>query len=164
MTESDRYLVIEGRRWRRSDPAIPPKLRAELVAELMEARRSVGAARRAADSVAEAVARSRVQSAKVALGERGEPWWEEPTVMGREQRIHAALDALLMHRTAGSVCPSEVARVVGGAGWRSVMQEVRDVAFNAAGDGSLVIRQRGRVVASADLGQVRGPIRIARSA
>lgn len=163
VTECDRYLVIGGRRWRRSDPAIPPKLRAELVAELMDARRTVGAALRAEDAVAESAARGRVQSAKVALGERGEPWWEAPTVSGRAQRISAAIEALLAHRPSGSVCPSDVARVVGGTGWRAVMQDVRNVAFDAAREGSLVIRQRGLVVESAGLGEVRGPIRIARS-
>ena len=61
-TPDGRYLVVDGRRWRATDPGIPETLRAELVAELMAARRIQ--------------ARARVQDAKVALGERGEPWWE----------------------------------------------------------------------------------------
>ena len=40
-TEDGRYVVVDGRRWRASDPAIPERLRAELVAELMRARRLV---------------------------------------------------------------------------------------------------------------------------
>ena len=46
--------------------------------ELMDARRAVAAARRAADPAAERAARDRVHAAKVALGERGTPWWIEP--------------------------------------------------------------------------------------
>jgi hypothetical protein len=36
-----RYLVVSGRRWRVTDPAIPEALRKELVDELMTARRLV---------------------------------------------------------------------------------------------------------------------------
>ena len=34
-------LIVKGRRWRRSDPRIPPPLGAERVRELMAARRAV---------------------------------------------------------------------------------------------------------------------------
>ncbi|MCW2621243.1 MAG: hypothetical protein JWL64_845, partial [Frankiales bacterium] len=64
-TDDGRYLIVDGRRWRATDPAIPDALRKELVAELMSARRGVR------DDPAEA--RPRVQDAKIALGERGEP-------------------------------------------------------------------------------------------
>lgn len=60
-----------------SDPALPETQRAELVAELMQARRAVGVARRGKDAAAEAGARLAVDKAKVALGERGEPWWRD---------------------------------------------------------------------------------------
>ena len=43
----------------------------------MSARRAVGAALRSSDLAAEQAARARVQQAKVALGERGAPWWEQ---------------------------------------------------------------------------------------
>lgn len=43
----------------------------------MAARRAVGVALRADDTRAERAARNRVQRAKVALGERGTPWWEQ---------------------------------------------------------------------------------------
>ena len=81
MTEPERtpdghYLIIDGRRWRASDPRLPEKRRQELVNELMDARRAVGAAKRADDAEAERAARDRVHAAKVALGERGKPWWE----------------------------------------------------------------------------------------
>jgi hypothetical protein len=69
-------VVIDGRRWRATDPSIPYERRRELVSELMSARRAVGAAKRAGDAAAERRARDRVHAAKVALGERGPKWWE----------------------------------------------------------------------------------------
>jgi hypothetical protein len=77
-TPDGRYLLINGRRWRRSDPSLSQGRRQELVDELMRARRDVGVAKRSGDVVAEREARSRVHEAKVALGERGAPWWVEP--------------------------------------------------------------------------------------
>ena len=74
-TPDGRYVVVNGRRWRASDPGLSEERRAELVSELMSARRAVGAAT-APD--AERAARDRVHRAKVALGERGTPWWEQP--------------------------------------------------------------------------------------
>ena len=75
-TPDGRYVIIDGRRWRATDPSIPEERRKELVAELMDARRAVGAAKRGSDPEAEKTARARVHAAKVALGERGKPWWE----------------------------------------------------------------------------------------
>ena len=75
-TPDGRYVIIDGRRWRTSDPRLPEERRKQLVSELMEARRDVGAAKRNGDAGAERRARDRVQAAKVALGERGKPWWE----------------------------------------------------------------------------------------
>ena len=75
-TPDGRYVIIDGRRWRASDPSLPEERRQELVDELMAARRAVGAARRTGDEAAEKAARARVHAAKVALGERGTPWWE----------------------------------------------------------------------------------------
>ena len=75
-TPDGRYIVVDGRRWRASDPRLPEARRQELVNELMSARRAVGAAKRAGDAAAEAQARARVHAAKVALGERGPKWWE----------------------------------------------------------------------------------------
>ena len=70
-TDDGHWVVIDGRRWRATDPEIPEPFRRELVDELMAARREVGTRRRAHDAVAERDARDRVQQAKVALGERG---------------------------------------------------------------------------------------------
>lgn len=77
-TPNGRSIVVNGRRWRASDPGLSEKRRSELVGELMSARRAVGAAARTGDTEAERVARDRVHQAKVALGERGTPWWEKP--------------------------------------------------------------------------------------
>jgi hypothetical protein len=75
-TPDGHYVIIDGRRWRASDPSLPEERRQELVDELMSARRAVGAAKRAGDPEAERAARDRVHAAKVALGERGPKWWE----------------------------------------------------------------------------------------
>ena len=157
--DDERYLTINGRRWRRSDPAIPEKLRAELVAELMDARRAVGAGQRAGDDVATKQARARVQDAKVALGERGRAWWEERDEAALAQRAMAAAATLLRHRGGSTICPSDVARVVGGEHWRSAMGIVREAINHAAADGVLVVRQKGEDVV--DPTATRGPVRVA---
>ncbi|MEA1084030.1 hypothetical protein SFC76_07115 [Sphingomonas sp. CD22] len=78
-TPDGRYIVVRGRLWRRSNPALGEDRRAALVADLMQARRDVGAALRAEDAAAERDARSRVDAAKQALGERGPVWWDDGT-------------------------------------------------------------------------------------
>ncbi|MBA2793943.1 MAG: hypothetical protein H0U32_08160 [Thermoleophilaceae bacterium] len=75
-TADGRYVVIEGRRWRATDPKLPPARKQELVRELMSARSAVGWAKRRDDALAERAARDRVHAAKVQLGERGPKWWE----------------------------------------------------------------------------------------
>ena len=76
-TPDGRYFVVRGRLWRRSDPSLPDHRRAELVGELMQARRAVGVALRHADAGGLAAARAAVDRAKVALGERGPAWWSD---------------------------------------------------------------------------------------
>ncbi|RZU45977.1 hypothetical protein EV284_0627 [Streptomyces sp. BK022] len=73
-TPDGHFVVIDGRRWRATDPDIPEDVAARLRRHLMAGRRGV---RDAEDGEAERVARGRVHGAKVALGERGVPWWEE---------------------------------------------------------------------------------------
>lgn len=73
-TADGRYVVIDGRRWRATDPAIPETRRDELQRALMAWRREV---RRTKGTDGERAARDGVQAAKVALGERGTPWWEQ---------------------------------------------------------------------------------------
>lgn len=79
------HVIINGRRWRATDPEIPEDAAAVLRRELMSARRAVGNALRAGDPEAERTARDRVQRTKVALGERGTPWWEQTSAERRER-------------------------------------------------------------------------------
>lgn len=151
-TEDGRYVVVNGRRWRASDPAIPATLRQELVNVLMAARRAV---RTEGDA-----ARPRVHDAKVALGERGRAWWEEPDDDAVRERVTATIRTLLRHRE-GSICPSDVARVVGGAQWRDCMETVRGVAFDLADSGVVAVTRAGVPV---ERGEGRGPVRIVRGA
>lgn len=73
-TPDGRYVVIAGRRWRATDPDIPEERAAELRSVLMAWRREV---RRTQGTDEERASRDGVQAAKVALGERGTPWWEQ---------------------------------------------------------------------------------------
>lgn len=153
ITPDGHHLIINGRKWRASDPSIPPKLRQELVDELMAARRAVKAG--------EGDARARVNDAKFALGERGQPWWEAPEPAAFDERISATIRALLHKRIDSSICPSEVARIVRGEGqaWRGHMGDVRRVASGMARRGELVATQKGMPV---EAETVRGPLRLTR--
>lgn len=82
-TPDGRYVVVGGRRWRATDPEIPEDIATDLRRHLMAARRAVAASRRNEDAAAEGLARSRVHAAKVALGERGTPWWEQSSTERR---------------------------------------------------------------------------------
>ena len=77
MTPDGRYIIVRGRLWRASNPHLSETQREALVADLMGARRAVGAAIRADDPVAEKQARRKVHEAKLALGERGPVWWDD---------------------------------------------------------------------------------------
>jgi hypothetical protein len=75
VTPDQHYFVVRGRLWRQTNPTLDPTRRDRLVSELMAARRSV---RDAKDDVEKREhARERVNDAKVALGERGPPWWND---------------------------------------------------------------------------------------
>ncbi len=76
-TPDGRYIVVRGRLWRTSNPALPVDERQRLVDSLMEARREIAAAKRVDDAARETAARSRVHDAKLALGERGPVWWDD---------------------------------------------------------------------------------------
>lgn len=76
-TPDRRYFVVAGRLWRMSNPDLAPDVRQQLVNQLMDARRRVGAAVKAKDSEAERLARADVDLAKRALGERGPVWWSD---------------------------------------------------------------------------------------
>ncbi len=149
-TADGRHVVIDGRRWRATDPTLPEARRQELVDELMAARRAVAAARRASDQVAERAARDRVHAAKVALGERGAKWWE---------RIEEVTLELVVARGEGkTICPSEVARALApDDDFRPLMPHVREAAAALAERGEIAVTQRGEVV---DARTARGPIRL----
>ena len=74
----DRWMVIDGRRWRRTDPSLPHPLVEALQSQLGGARSAVRTAKRDGDDAALAAARERVGLAKRGLGERGDPWWQRP--------------------------------------------------------------------------------------
>lgn len=76
-TPDGRYIIVRGRLWRGANPALSATERDSLIRELMAARRAIGVAQRAGDVTAVKAARTRVQAAKVALGERGPVWWDD---------------------------------------------------------------------------------------
>lgn len=76
-TPDGRYIVVRGRLWRRTRPDLPPARREALVADLMDARRAVKAARASGDADALRAARAAVDAAKHGLGERGPVWWDD---------------------------------------------------------------------------------------
>lgn len=89
----ERWLVVDGRRWRRTDPAVPEAELARLKSHLGRGRSGV---RTANSEAGTAAARHRTQLAKVGLGERGTPWWEQSDIARRERWESALveLDAL----------------------------------------------------------------------
>ncbi|TDW46980.1 hypothetical protein EDF51_10448 [Curtobacterium sp. PhB25] len=92
----DHYFLVNGRRWRRTDPALPEELAAALRSHLGRGRNAVKTAKRAGDDAALAAARHRNGLAKHGLGERGTEWWTRPEadrIADAEQAL-ADLDAL----------------------------------------------------------------------
>lgn len=150
-TDDGRHIVVNGRKWRASDPSIPERFRQELVDELMAARRAV--------KTSEPDARRRVQDAKVALGERGAPWWEDPSDADFAERAAATMRALTRKRAESSICPSDVARAIGGESWRDRMADVRRVAGELAARDEVVVTQKGEPV---QIERAKGPVRIVR--
>ena len=89
----DRWLVIDGRRWRRTDPLLPDDVVQQLKSHLGRARSLVGVAGRTGDEAAREAARERVSIAKHGLGERG-PRWCDSDPAERIARARAALKQL----------------------------------------------------------------------
>ncbi|WP_458077664.1 hypothetical protein [Streptomyces sp. EMB26] len=92
-TPDGHHVVIRGRKWRATDPSIPEETAARLRRHLMSARRAVRSATTADDEQAERAARSRVNRAKTALGERGTPWWKQ-SGDERRRRWEVGLESL----------------------------------------------------------------------
>ncbi|RIJ53036.1 biopolymer transporter Tol [Clavibacter lycopersici] len=88
--EAERWLVVDGRRWPRTDPSLPADVVDALKSHLGRGRSGVRTARRAGDDDAVASARHRVGLAKHGLGERGPRWWDEP----EDDRLERAREAL----------------------------------------------------------------------
>lgn len=76
-TPDARYFVVKGQLWRCSNPALSDIERQRWVSALMAARRAVKAAKASGDADELKAARSAVDAAKVALGERGPVWWDD---------------------------------------------------------------------------------------
>ena len=94
--DDERWLVIDGRRWRRTDPCLPAELVDALKSHLGTGRSTVGVAKRAGDDDRVAAARRRVGLAKLGLGERGDYWWERPEAdrIAQAETALADLDSL----------------------------------------------------------------------
>lgn len=89
--DGERWLVVDGRRWRRQDPNLPPDVARRLLSHLGRGRSAVGSLRRSGKDPAPA--RRRVDLAKHGLGERGVPWWDQSAAQ-RRSRWEAALTEL----------------------------------------------------------------------
>ena len=70
--------------------------------------------------------------------------------------MEAVIRSLLRHRGGGSICPSDVARTVGGTSWRDRMAEVRTVVWRLAGEDVGRVTRGGRTAGP----DSKGPIRV----
>jgi hypothetical protein len=89
--EDERWLVVDGRRWRRQDPGLPPEVAERLLSHLGRGRSGVRTATKAGEDPAPS--RRRVDLAKHGLGERGTAWWDQDDAE-RRRRWEEALDEL----------------------------------------------------------------------
>jgi hypothetical protein len=75
-----------------------------------------------------------------------------------DQKLEQNIMSLLAERARGAtICPSEVARALGGDDWRALMEPARAAARRLTAAGQVEITQGGHVV---DPSTARGPIRI----
>ena len=88
--DAERWLVVNGRRWRRQDPSLPDDVAQRLLSHLGRGRSGVRSAKAAGDDPAPA--RRRVDLAKHGLGERGTPWWEQDGAHRRARWEEALTD------------------------------------------------------------------------
>lgn len=88
--DDERWLIVNGRRWRRTDPCLPDDLVDALTSHLGRGRSAVRIAKKNGDDTLVTEARRRVSLAKHGLGERGPYWWDE-TERDRIARARLAL-------------------------------------------------------------------------
>jgi hypothetical protein len=93
VSDDEKWLVVNGRRWRRTDPSLPTDVVDALKSQLGRGRSGVRTAKAAGDEDAVARARQRVGLAKHGLGERGAYWWDEME-QARLERARQALQQL----------------------------------------------------------------------
>ncbi len=81
-----------------------------------------------------------------------------------QRELEQVILRLLDERGPGkTICPSDAARAAyagEGAGWRDLMDPVRDAARDLVAADKVRVTQKGEVV---DLDQVKGPVRIGRA-
>ena len=76
-----------------------------------------------------------------------------------EQLRQGIVDKLAARAAESSICPSEVARELGGDQWRELMPQVRAAAAQLADEGTVIATQGDSRV---DAEEARGPIRLRR--
>ena len=91
VTPDGRYFEVRGRLWRRTNTNLPLERREALRSELMTARRAVNAALKSGKPDELALTRKVVDTAKVALGERGPVWWTMARRISTGTKWQAAL-------------------------------------------------------------------------
>jgi len=94
--DDERWMLFNGRRWRRTDPLLDADSVTALKSHLGRGRSGVRAGKKNDSAEQIAAARRRVDLAKHGLGERGPYWWEEPEAdrKARAREALAELDAL----------------------------------------------------------------------
>lgn len=80
-------------------------------------------------------------------------------MVSAEQVRQGVVDKLAARAPESSICPSEVARELGGDEWRELMPQVREAAAQLAREGTIAATQGETVV---DAKGAKGPIRLRR--
>ncbi|KAK9895473.1 hypothetical protein P389DRAFT_197530 [Cystobasidium minutum MCA 4210] len=92
-TPDEHYIIVNGRKWRATDPAIPEAEFEELKHFLALGRSGSRKSKTKSEDDIKA-ARQYTALAKLGLGERGQPVWWEDTSEGRKKRWSDALEQL----------------------------------------------------------------------
>lgn len=96
-TSDGRFIIVNNRRWRATDPLIPDAELAQLKHHLAKGRSGTRVAKGKGKEEADAavkLARQRTGIAKHGLGERGKPEWWNDSEEGRRKRWEDALKEL----------------------------------------------------------------------